>query len=287
MLVQVSQTEIKNLILHEFGRATFLVDLTAEGAPLHADLNEVQEVLNHLRHRNITHHTLLGNDDSTEGAPRLPLKGFSTELKSYGPLTHFLNIIVRTAEECLAPRYLTGLRFRLHGVEMRDTYDSLKPLKPDILGLVHSPPDQQKISWNDVVITIEVKKNELELIQQSSTYARCYLAADRRRSFSITIAIDHNKLRFRFLVFHRSGMSSSHEISLHSEAGFQSIVKHMVGILSIADEKAFGLDATRFKDVFRINDENYEIVRRIHQRNSVRGRATAVYSVVRGTQLSI
>ena len=153
------------------------------------------------------------------------------------------------------------------------------------MGLLRSPPHQQKISWHDVAIIVEVNHKELDLVQQLSTYARCYLAVDRRRSFSITIASHYEKLQMRFLVFHRSGLSSSHELSLRSEAGFQSVVKHMVGILSIADEKAFGLDMTRCRDVFRINDQNYEIVRPIHVRNSVRGRATAVYSI-RGTELS-
>ncbi|KAH9163310.1 hypothetical protein EDB89DRAFT_2021130 [Lactarius sanguifluus] len=77
-----------------------------------------------------------------------------------------------------------------------------------------------------------------------------------------------------FLVFHRSGLSSSHGLSLLSEAGFQSVVKHMVGILSIPDEGAFGLDKTRSGNVYRINNRDYEIVRPIHKRISVRGPCT-------------
>ncbi|KAH9009970.1 hypothetical protein EDB85DRAFT_2298298 [Lactarius pseudohatsudake] len=53
----------------------------------------------------------------------------------------------------------------------------------------------------------------------------------------------------------------------------------MVGILSIPDEEAFGLDKTRSGDVYRINNQDYEIVRPIHTRVCVRGRATAVYSI--------
>ncbi|KAH9049708.1 hypothetical protein EDB84DRAFT_1672533, partial [Lactarius hengduanensis] len=263
---------MKSQILREFNRATFLVDLTAEGAPLQADSSNVQKVLDRLRvYHNITHHTLLGDDESTDDVPRLPPNGFTTEGNSYGPLTHFLNIIVRAAKECLTPwaaRHLRDLRFFPHGVEMQDKVDSGKPLKPN-----------QKISWNDVAIIVEVKRKRLELIQQLSTYARCYLAIDRRRSFSIAIAFNHENLRMRFLIFHRAGLSSSHELSLREEAGFQSVVEHMVGVLSIPDEKAFGLDMARFENVCRINNRDYEIVRPIHVRNSVRGRATAVYSI--------
>ncbi|KAH9026482.1 hypothetical protein EDB85DRAFT_1979114, partial [Lactarius pseudohatsudake] len=166
---------------------------------------------------------------------------------------------------------------------MLEAVDSEKPLKPNILGLLVRSPllRKQKISWNDddVAVIVEVKHGQLMLVDQLSTYARCFLSVDRRRSFFIAIAFDNQTLLMHFLVFHRSGLSSSHGLSLHSEAGFQSVVKHMVGILSIPDEEAFGLDKTRSGDVYRINNRDYEIVRPIHTRISVRGRATAVYSI--------
>jgi hypothetical protein len=40
---------MKSQILREFKRATFLVDLTAEGALFHADSDTVQAVLGRLR----------------------------------------------------------------------------------------------------------------------------------------------------------------------------------------------------------------------------------------------
>ncbi|KAH9010944.1 hypothetical protein EDB83DRAFT_379619 [Lactarius deliciosus] len=288
------QSESMTHILRKFSDATFFVDLTAEGAPLQARSSNLQEVLNRLRdHHNTTHATLLGNDHSTEDAPRLPPNGFTVENNSYVPLTHFLNAIVRAAKECLTPwaaRHLSNLRFLPHDDEMLDAVESEKPLKPNILGLlVSSPlPRKQKISWNDddVAVIVEVKHGQLMLVDQLSTYARCFLSVDRRRSFLIAIAFDNQTLQIHFLVFHRSGLSSSHALSLHSEAGFQSVVKHIVGILSIPDEGAFGLDMTRSGDVYRINNRDYEIVRPIHTRISVRGRATAVYRM-RGAELSL
>ncbi len=95
------QAEINDWIIQEFRRATFLVDLTAKGTPLQADENNAQKVLNHLwDHFSITQATLLGDGNSTEDAPRFPLDGFTTKGNSYGPLTHFLNISVRAADEC-------------------------------------------------------------------------------------------------------------------------------------------------------------------------------------------
>jgi hypothetical protein len=271
------QEVMKSQILREFKGATFIVDLTAEGAPFHADSNSVQAVLGCLRHH---YGDLLSDEDSSVDSPRFPPGGFQKEGQSYKPLVHFLNLIVRATNECLlpSPRYLIGLRFDRHGREMEDTYNSLRPLKPDALGLLRSPT-QQKLSWNDVAIIVEVKDKIPELIQQLSTYARCYLAADRRRSFAPAIGFNHKSLQFYYFAFHRSGLSSSGPISLHTPEGFQTVVKHMVGILSIPDEEAFGLDMTRRGDVCRINDRDYDIVRPICVRNSVRGRATVVYSL--------
>ncbi|KAH9018200.1 hypothetical protein EDB83DRAFT_180246 [Lactarius deliciosus] len=218
-------------------------------------------------------------------APRLPIKGFTVERDSYVPLTHFLNAIVRAAKECLTPwtaRHLSNLRFDPYDKEMLDTIDSKKPLKPDVLGLLRSSLPQEKISWNDhdVAVIVEVKNEPLKLVKQLSTYARCFLSVDRRRSFSITIAIDQRTFKnafYRFPPLRLIFFAANYPSSL--EAGFQSVVEHIVGILSIPDEEAFGLDKTRSGDVYRINNRDYEIVRPIHTRVCVRGRATAVYGI--------
>ena len=61
--------------------------------------------------------------------------------------------------------------------------------------------------------------------------------------------INYKEFSLRFLCFHRSGISTSPQLNLDEEDGFQSVVKHMVGVLSIKDEEPFGLDTTRVKDV--------------------------------------
>jgi hypothetical protein len=274
---------MKIQIPKEFRDASFLVDLAAEGAPFHADSDTVQVVLGRLLHHyGITSTTLLSDDDSSVDTPRFPPGGFQKEGKPYEPLLHFLNVIVRATNDCLVPtpRYLRGLYFYHYGREMEETDNSQRPLKPDALGLARSPTShQQKFSWNDVTIIVEAKDQVTELLQQLVTYARCYLSVDRRSSFAPAIGFDHKSLGMFFFAFHRSGLSSSGSISLQTQAGFQTVVKYMVGILSILDEETFGLDMTRRGDVFRINDRSYDIVRPICVRNSVRGRATVVYSL--------
>ncbi|KAH8990120.1 hypothetical protein EDB86DRAFT_3192629 [Lactarius hatsudake] len=109
---------------------------------------------------------------------------------------------------------------------------------------------------------------------------------DRLRSFSIAIAFDHSMLTLRFLCFHRSGVSVSPQLELAKEDGFRSIVDHMVGILSIRDEAAFGLDMTHTENVYRLNGHNYEIVRTIRNRDSFCGHSTAVFSLKRARDTS-
>ena len=280
--------------LQELKGATFTVDLTAQGAPLHADQHDVQRVFDHLRDNcSITHETLFSGDpqnlNSTEDAPRLPSTGFTAEAISYKPLTHLLNAIVLAANSHLTgPRYLQALHFDPHGLEMRDNVDSGKlSLKPDILGLLCSPtPGEPNISWKDVVVIIEVKSGLVNATKQLATYIRNHLV-DRRRSFSIAVHFDHEELTLRFLCFHRSGLSTSLPLHIQREDGFRSVVEHMVGIMSIRDEAAVGLDTTRINDVYRLNGHNYEIVRTIQLRKTIRGHSTVVYTLKRAVSFSL
>ncbi|KAH9081658.1 hypothetical protein EDB83DRAFT_2670046 [Lactarius deliciosus] len=297
----VSRIEIKDKIFQELKGATFSVDLTTRGAPLQADPDDVQKVFDHLRE--VTYTTLFSDENSTKDIPRLPYHGFKkAESESYEPLTHLLNSIVN-ATMCLdRPSYLKnqGLHFHPHGAEMRDKLNSEKPLKPAILGLLDSrtcgTSTESKISWNDVAVIVEVKANQVEVVKQLATYAHSHLGLNRRRSFSIAMSFNQSALTLQFFCFHRSGVSSSPELRLKEEDGFRSVVEHMVGILSIQSEEAFGLDMTRVKyvihdqetpgpdmvrvkNVYRLNGRNYEIVRKIHERNSIRGHSTAVYSL--------
>jgi hypothetical protein len=279
------EAEMKDKIPREFECVTFVDDLTAQGAPLQADPNDVQRVLDHLRDNcELTHVTLFSDGNSTAEDPRLPFNGFTVETGSYEPFAHLLNRIVHSANLCLiSPRYLEALRFYPSGSEILEKLDSGKPLKPDILGLLRScTPQEPKVSWNDVAVFIEVKAHLLvDTVKQLGTYARIHLTFNRRRSFSIAMSFHHKELTLRFLCFHRSGISTSTQLHLCTGDGFRSLVEHMIGLLSIKDEEAFGFDMTRVKDVYRLNNIDYKIVRTIQMCESIRGHATAVYSLKR------
>ena len=280
-------SRIEMQVLEELKDATFTVDLTAHGAPLQADPDDIQRVLDHLRDNcRLTHITLFADDKSTKDVPRLLPSGFGVVTESYEPLTHLLNTIVHAANSCLTgPRYLEGLHFYPHGVEMRGNIYSDVHLKPDMLGLLHSHmPDELTISWSDVAIFIEVKGQLIEAVKQLAMYAHCHLAVERRLSFTIGVAICRNQSTLHFICFHRSGISISPPLHLDEEDGFRSVVGHMVGIISIRDEEAFGLDMTSVDNVFRLNDCNYEVVRTIYKRHDIRCSA-AVYSLKRTVRI--
>ncbi|KAH9081600.1 hypothetical protein EDB83DRAFT_562061, partial [Lactarius deliciosus] len=274
--------DVNDEILQEIKRAIFTVDLTAHGAPLQADPDDVQNVFDYLRHNySLTSEALFRDEESTPEAPRLPPSDFkfTAEKESYEPLTYFLNIVVHAANTCLTHmRYLKDLHFDVHDVEM--PVGKPQALKPVILGFLHPrtlAPDRPKIVWEDVAVTIEVKDHTLDLVKQLATYARNHLSFNRRRSFSITIAFDHKALTMCFLCFHRSGVSASELLKLNEEDGLRSVIEHMVGILSIRDEAGFGLDMTRVNEMYQLSGRYYAIVHTIQNRHSIRGRATAVY----------
>ncbi|KAH9065761.1 hypothetical protein EDB87DRAFT_1679470 [Lactarius vividus] len=94
------------------------------------------------------------------------------------------------------------------------------------------------------------------------------------------MSFGHRALTLRFFCFHRSGVSFSPELRLDKENS-EVFVEHMVGILSIQDEEAIGLDLTGVEKVYRLNNYDYDIVRIINQRNPIRGHSTVVYSLKR------
>jgi len=53
-------------------------------------------------------------------------------------------------------------------------------------------------------------------------------------------------------LFHRSGVLSSRPFKLTTQEGFEDLVSHIAGILSIKDEVGYCLDLTRFQNMFAL-----------------------------------
>ena len=280
------QHVMKDLIAKELKGGVFQADLTIDGAVFHADDKIVQTVLDCLRTRhNLTPETLIDVRESSPIAPRLPRDGFKEETKLYTPLTHLLNKVIDVAKESIPVSYLgeRGLCFHPFGKEVNDKYGSIKGLKPDCIGIFdeHLPSlSQGDVSWEKIEISIECKKSVKEMVKQVATYARCSLLNNLRRFFALTMGFDFNSLEVYILLFHRSGLSASPPLGLRTEEGFNGLVRHIIGILSIQGEALYGLDVTRTDaSEFCIDNRFYKLDRYLYLRGSLRGRGTAVYSL--------
>ena len=273
---------MKAMIKGELKGATYFVELTNTDGILYVDPGIVQTVINNLGD---TFQDLTSGGISTEEKPRFPHSdtGFSREPDSYAPLVHLLNRIILASRQFIpSSSPLSNLRFHSFGFEMIDLYDSQKGLKPDCVGITcELPMDEKmetpKLSWEAVEVHVECKNSESGMVVQSGTYARCCLTSYQRRSFSLGIGFHYKKLEVYILVFHRSGVSTSGPLEVTSPNGFNNLVNHIVGMLCITDEAAYGLDTTRFQDTFRINDRYYKIIRQLYVRKHLRGRSTIVH----------
>jgi hypothetical protein len=283
-----NQSEMKALIEGELKGDTYFVDLITGNSILQVDRETVEAVIDTL---GTTFQALTSGGDSSPTDPRFPENGFRHEHQSYEPLTHLLNKIVNAASPFVSSQSpLSGLRFHPFGREVNEKYGSLKGLKPDGVGIIgalstetegpaEGPAEKPKLSWERIEIIVESKVSVKDTVRQSGTYARCSVLNNRRRFFSLGIGFHFKKLEAYVLAYHHAGLSSSHPLNLKTLEGFNGLVKHIVGILSIKDEAAYGLDPTRSQKIFYINNRYYEVVRLIFERDSFRGRSTVVYGL--------
>ena len=271
---------MKAMIKEELKEATYFVELT--NGILYVDPRIVQTVINNL---GATFQALTSGGISTEEEPRFPHPdtGFSSEPESYAPLVHLLNKIIHTAGQCTpSSSPLSNLHFHPFGFELEDVYDSHKCLKPDVVGItgelqLNEKMKRPELSWEAVEVHVKSQDSESRMVVQSGAYARCCFINNQRRSFSLGIGFHYKKLEVYILVYHRSGVSTSRPLKVTSREGFNNLVSHIVGILSIKDEAAYGLDTTRFQDIFRINDRYYKVIHLLHARKHLRGRSTIVH----------
>ncbi|THU98458.1 hypothetical protein K435DRAFT_964912 [Dendrothele bispora CBS 962.96] len=125
------------------------------------------------------------------------------------------------------------LKFSVYDKPTGDNVGSAEPLKPGFVG-THREPDEPSrcvwgATWGDESSQVgidtpgEVKGNWRELINQAATYARAMTNFVPLRSFCLVIGVNHRQKTLRFLIFHRSGLSASEELSLTSVEGRRAI----------------------------------------------------------------
>ena len=276
----------------ELKYATYFVDLTEKDRILYADPRIVDTVITDLQ---ATFQTLTsgGNSESSAANPRLPETSFFCETEPYEPLSHLLNKIIDTASPYISQSHLRGLRFHPFGGEVNEIYGCQRRLKPDGVGIIGDLPRPKEptdetarrglrkrvISWNQIEVVFESKANVKDMVLQSGSYARLCMLSNQRRSFSLGIGFQYKALEAYVFVFHHAGLSSSRALNISTQEGFNGLVKYIVGILSIKDEAAYGLDLTRIGNFFHINNRYYESVCLLHMRGSMRGCSTIVHKL--------
>jgi hypothetical protein len=222
-------------VTDELKYTTYRVNLTTEGAILHADPNVVKTVIDCLESRHdLTHQTLTlppgtagtRSKSSSPTNPRLPSDGFKVEVDSYEPFIHLLNKVVDGANQCISASHLGGLRFHRFWNEAKGRYGYAQGLKPDCVGIIGELPTGTKdldLSWKDIEVTIESKMTVPQMVHQSALYTRFCLLNNLRRFFAFGIGLHITTLDVYVFVFHRSGFSSSPPLKLTTEEGFQAV----------------------------------------------------------------
>ena len=156
------------------------------------------------------------------------------ERATYPGVAFFLNSCVGSCVEVIqeagrngTPRWFGGLQFVLWDREMSDGVDGAEKLKPDLAGLNNPPPTLQdiKLYWNipqeddtnrRLLLPVEIKDVDADMMKQAATYARGLNSAVPFRTFELVLSYNYVSDRFRFLIFHRGGLTCSTPIKLSS-----------------------------------------------------------------------
>jgi hypothetical protein len=155
-----------------------------------------------------------------------------------------------------------------------DSVGGAAKLKPDV---VLAAARDTSLFWRDILIPVEVKNDWRELLKQALTYIRAVFAK-QDRYYVPCILYNFTQKAVRFCFGTRSGVISSPMFRLTTNQGFTAFVGGLVGILSLKDEAAAGIQPSQ--DVVDWLREktgaDYVKAERMMIRAAVRGRGTAV-----------
>lgn len=158
--------------------------------------------------------------------------------------------------------------------------------KPDIIMLDNEIADSA-IIWKDCQVCFEIKKNKDEkesVLKQLQSSARLTFGKQTGRRFVIGIYLRDDILGI--CLFNRSGRMSV-EVNVHDEP--ETLVRVVIGLLFVKDVH-IGFDPTIYKKpseskpgepatYILLNKIEYEVLEKIHQESSIRGRGTTIFKV--------
>ncbi|KAF9644543.1 hypothetical protein BDM02DRAFT_3190520 [Thelephora ganbajun] len=164
------------------------------------------------------------------------------ETACYSDLTNFLTECVGVCHDALdkqdrfpsrRERWYSDLEFSV-GKTMVDGVDGAAALKPDITGgKVISALREQRLYWNPppgkhthrITLPVEVKRQWRSMVSQAATYARCLFSSSPMRRFALILAFNQESNMFRFLAFHRGGLTASDEYNITERDGLKEIAR--------------------------------------------------------------
>ncbi|RPD65743.1 hypothetical protein L227DRAFT_540670 [Lentinus tigrinus ALCF2SS1-6] len=138
-------------------------------------------------------------------------------------------------------RWWPILNFFPYDREMKDGIDGAASLKPDLVAGNGVPGTKPACYWSmpsdhvdngmEVLVAVEVKDSWNGIVTQAGTYARAQVSAMPLRLFSLVIGVNHKFHNLRFLIYHRGGLTASHEIDLLTIQGRRDVQRVMFSIL--------------------------------------------------------
>ncbi|KAJ7639177.1 hypothetical protein FB45DRAFT_904903 [Roridomyces roridus] len=163
-----------------------------------------------------------------------------------------------------------------------DGINDTEPLKPNLTDF--------RLYWkaplDDVVVPIPivVESNWAVLLQQATQDARSLFAASPLRRFALVFAWNHHCRQFRFLLYHRGGISASYPFDPRTTFGRRDIFQVILALRTCRNWEDLGFPAWHKEQRFRLPvDEHAESFVSassddlIHADGRLRGRATHVY----------
>ena len=168
----------------------------------------------------------------------LPKPESKLENAHYAPLADILNACVKISSGIIkdhkvipetATPWFRDLVFTRWDKFMADGIDGAYPLAPDVAGICAVLAEELALCWGEVseilgckvtrlALPCEVKDNDPELVYQAVTYAHALISVTIFRAFELVLGYNYAADQFRFLIFHRGGVSSSKGISLYKRS---------------------------------------------------------------------
>ncbi|KAI0754555.1 hypothetical protein C8Q80DRAFT_1139693, partial [Daedaleopsis nitida] len=212
------------------------------------------------------------------------------EKVNYEPTATFLNDCVNSCHDVLA-------KLRQSHEDLRDcwwptlkffVYDkdgvegsASDPLNPHSVGVASGEAGNDP-GASGILLPVEVQKNWTEIIKQAATYARAMVSAAPLRLFSVVIGVNHERETLRFLIYHRGGLTMSHEISLQEPQGRHNVQSIIFAILLWRNHEDAGFPSFTTGTVSllpsRDKDESVTLITNkvLFKSLSIRGRGTYV-----------